>query len=70
MQTCTVTGMVRNVGDMTVGVTETSDSAHFLNICPRVVHVRPGNTFSKELVRICNLNVRPVVIYPISAFVT
>jgi hypothetical protein len=43
------------VGHMTVGVTESFDSAYFLNIRPREVHVRPGNTFSKVPVRICNL---------------
>jgi hypothetical protein len=64
-QTHTVTGKVRDVDDMTVGVTETFDSSSsLLNICPRVVSVRPGKAFSRIPVRICNLSARPVVIHP------
>lgn len=63
-QTCTVTGKVRNVGEVTLGVTETLDCSHYLNVCPRVVNVRPGKNFSRIPVRICNLSARPVVINP------
>lgn len=42
-KTCTVTGKVRGCGEMTVGVTESFSSSQYLHVCPRVVHVRPGN---------------------------
>jgi hypothetical protein len=63
-QTITVTGKVRDTGEMTVGVTESLDSSHYLSVCPRVENVRSGNVLSKIPVQICNLSARPVKIGP------
>lgn len=60
----TITGMVRNVGDMSVGVTEGNSQFDGLSICPRVVNVRPGRNFSRIPVRMCNLTARPISIMP------
>ena len=62
--TQTITGMVRKVGEMSVGVTEGLEQNQHMNICPRVVNVRPGNNFSRIPVRICNMTARPINILP------
>lgn len=62
-ETATVTGKVRSVGKMSVGVTEPHDSSN-LNICPRLVKVSSGTSFSRIPVRICNLTARPLSIFP------
>jgi len=63
-ETRSITGMVRNVGDMSVGITEATESSDSLVICPRVVQVKSGNTFSRIPVRICNMSASPMTIKP------
>lgn len=46
---------------MTTGVTE-ADGCSTLNICPRVVKVKPNSTFSRIPVRVYNISARPLFI--------
>ena len=59
----TVTGKVRNIGDMETGVTEPSSTSQY-SICPRLVKVRSGNAFSRVPVRVYNMNAKPILIRP------
>lgn len=63
-ETRTITGRVRKTHNITLGVTETDDDSHYLNICPRLVEVNPNRSFSKIPVRVCNLSARPITIRP------
>ena len=59
----TVNGKVRNVGEMTTGVTESSSSSQ-MNICPRLVQVRPGKGYSRIPVRVYNMTAKPISVLP------
>lgn len=63
LKSLTLVGKIRNVGDMSSGETESTDSV-MLNICPRLVKVSPRSAFSRIPVRVCNFTARPVVIHP------
>lgn len=62
-ETITLDGKVRNIGSMSAGVTESTDSL-MLNICPRLVKLQPGSSFCRVPVRVCNLTARPISIHP------
>lgn len=62
-ETTTIEGKVRNIGSMSAGVTESTDSL-MLNVCPRLVKLQPGSSFCRVPVRVCNLTARSISIHP------
>ena len=61
-ETTTLEGKVRHIGNMSSGVTESTDS--LLNVCPRLVKLQPGSSFCRVPVRVCNLTAGPISIHP------
>ncbi|XP_060552007.1 uncharacterized protein LOC132713429 [Ruditapes philippinarum] len=62
-ETTTLEGKVRHIGNMSSGVTESTDSL-MLNVCPRLVKLQPGTSFCRVPVRVCNLTARAITIHP------
>ena len=58
-----LTGKVRNFGVIESGVTENNDVLS-LNVCPRLVKIKPDTSFARIPVKVCNLTAKPVTIYP------